>query len=509
MNNGSGLRGFTSGLERGVGLASTMIDGKRRRAFEDERMAMAREQHQRAGLQFQREGERHDRLMKTYDVNAERDAQRFEWEGQEKREQAQARKQNARLKRLQIEEAELKRDLPAIQSAYQKIVTGRPELLDQSEIEAIKRNPRYNPVKLGDPSVGEALKIAQMALKGEVGMRDPKVVEAANILFEADINKGSKGSKRITRFAPGMESGTLVFELDADGNLQPMTAGRGTSDDGDNEVLQQPLADLVKRVAGMQTLHGALQTPEAKAAVAQLGPVFGLLQGGSSDDLEYKDGAYFNKRTGEMVKDHRQRLESFDNASLNTAERVVRNFWGKMNDKGQWVMEEGSREKYAESLKRTEELANLGVPVAQAAQIATMSIAGVLGEDDAKKQAEKEARDRFPGLFDGGMRDEFISQRTPEIIAESQEALAQYLQITSGGRPGLSLTPRQAGGMEEVDITKAGSGQPQEGQQPAQLQGSGTKEQPFKAVTQDHVDWFKSSAPQGAVIEIDGKLFTR
>lgn len=425
MSDGSGLRGLTSGLERGVGLASTIIDGKRRRAFEDERMGMAREQHQRAGLQFQREGERHDRLMKTYDVNAERDTQRFEWEGQEKREQAQARKQNARLKRLQIEEAELKRDLPAIQSAYQKIVTGRPELLDESEIEAIKRNPRYNPVKLGDPSVGEALKIAQMALKGEVGMRDPKVVEAANILFEADINKGSKGSKRITRFAPGRESGTLVFELDADGNLQPMTAGRGTSDDGDNEVLQQPLADLVKRVAGMQTLHGALQTTEAKSAVAQLGPLFGLLQGDreQAPGLSTEDARLWDRLERRFTSD--------------------KGYSGKVTD---WASVADEFRKMGR-----EDLAQLASS-SGGSPIDTASPEFLKAEEMAKKWVDGQAG---WGSLDSTDFAEYGGNRE----AAQQAKTIEYYQQLTGKRPGLSLTPQQAGGMEEVDITKAGSGQ--------------------------------------------------
>jgi hypothetical protein len=194
-----------------------------------------------------------------------------------------------------------------------------------------------------------------------------------------------------------------------------------------------------------------------------------------------------------------------DNASLNTAERIVRNFWGTMNENGEFIMEPGSRENYVESLRRTEQLANLGIPVAEAARIGTMSIAGVVDDKKAREQAEKEAKEQFPGWRQGSQRNEYIERRAPEIVAESQQAAQQYQQLTGGGKPGLNITPQQAQGFEPINALQ----QPQKPQQAAQPQGGGTKEQPYKAETQDHIDWFKNSAPQGAVIEVNGKLFTK
>ncbi len=39
--------------------------------------------------------------------------------------------------------------------------------------------------------------------------------------------------------------------------------------------------------------------------------------------------------------------------------------------------------------------------------------------------------------------------------------------------------------------------------------GAGTRERPFEASVQEHVEWFKRSAPPGAVMRINGKLYTK
>lgn len=43
----------------------------------------------------------------------------------------------------------------------------------------------------------------------------------------------------------------------------------------------------------------------------------------------------------------------------------------------------------------------------------------------------------------------------------------------------------------------------------APLSGGGTKDDPFKASTQADIDWFKASAPAGAVISVNGKLYKK
>lgn len=42
---------------------------------------------------------------------------------------------------------------------------------------------------------------------------------------------------------------------------------------------------------------------------------------------------------------------------------------------------------------------------------------------------------------------------------------------------------------------------------PAGLQGQGTRQAPWQATTQAHVDWFKASAPPGSILSVNGKLY--
>lgn len=478
--SGAGLQGFTSGLERGVGLANTLIDSKRRRQFEDERMDMARQQ-------FGMSQEQHDWSRDQQG----RIAEQHEWQGQQQARAADQHEQNKkqhnanmRIKRLQTEKAELERDMPIIQLGLQKAASGQFDMLTDEERAAFSRHKRFDPGWLASDKVGQALNVVEDTLRrataGEpIDYNDPALIEAENVLFEFDLNKGGGGSKkRILRQGPGKQDGTLIFELDADGKRVPMTEGRATAEEGDNNVLQQPLEAMIQRVAGIRTMHNALRQSGAQSMMQMAGMVE-------------------EQETPGPV--------SMDNASLNTAERIVRNFWGSMNENGQWVMEPGSRENYVESLRRTEQLVKLGIPVAEAARIATMSIAGIVDDKDARQQAEKEAKEQHPGWRAGSQRDSYIEQRVPEIIAESRQALQQYQQLTGSSKPGLNITPQQAQGSEPITALQ----QSQKPQQAAQPQGSGTKEQPFKAQTQDHVDWFKNSAPQGAIIEVNGKLFTK
>ncbi len=39
--------------------------------------------------------------------------------------------------------------------------------------------------------------------------------------------------------------------------------------------------------------------------------------------------------------------------------------------------------------------------------------------------------------------------------------------------------------------------------------GTGTQADPFKATTQEHIDWFTANAASGAVIEVNGQLFNK
>lgn len=110
---------------------------------------------------------------------------------------------------------------------------------------------------------------------------------------------------------------------------------------------------------------------------------------------------------------------------------------------------------------------------------------------DARRQAEAEASDKA-GWFstdasdfkdDGGSRSAFIERRTNEILRARRG---------SGGEQKPTDAPKPQGAPK----AEAPS-------------GTGSRNDPFRATTQAHIEWFKTSAPAGTVIEVDGKLYTK
>lgn len=117
--------------------------------------------------------------------------------------------------------------------------------------------------------------------------------------------------------------------------------------------------------------------------------------------------------------------------------------------------------------------------------------------EEARRQAEEEASGRtsffrsraseFPET--SGSKAEFINRRTEEIIRER-----------TGRAP--TNTPSDARGSSEPDNR---NDTPSVDVPP----GAGTNSSPFRATTQAHIDWFRTQAPAGTVIEVNGQLFTK
>jgi|GEM_PF-4867172 len=116
-------------------------------------------------------------------------------------------------------------------------------------------------------------------------------------------------------------------------------------------------------------------------------------------------------------------------------------------------------------------------------------------EVDAERLAQQRVKDRaagkevvdppappkkpgmFDGLFGGG-------SSAPTPAPQSQA-------------PGSGLPP--ANTVTGVDVQNTPSG----------LGGVGTRQSPYQASTQDHVDWFKQTAAPGSIIVVDGKMYTK
>lgn len=132
---------------------------------------------------------------------------------------------------------------------------------------------------------------------------------------------------------------------------------------------------------------------------------------------------------------------------------------------------------------------------------------------DAKAQAEKEAEARNPigpdilrgeateEAYEGMTQPEWIERRAREI----------YRERAGQGGADADRAPRQT-----VQSTPQGGNQQRRRPQPRQQQsagakppGQGTREAPYQATTQAQLDWFKTNAPAGAVIEVNGTLYTK
>lgn len=233
-------------------------------------------------------------------------------------------------------------------------------------------------------------------------------------------------------------------------------------------------------------IHGTATTDDNE--------IIGITKGGEKIDI----GAKAKPKDGEGGKD------GVSTATLNTMERVANRYWSTLNPDGQWILPEEARDQYTQTLERAEELAAKGTPAAKATRIAAQSLSGPMDEEKARKVAMNEARDvEFKGVFtnkDAPEKEEWLNNRAKELMDESRGALKEYQRLSSAPERsgGSSKSAQQAEGKKPTESKKAGS-----------PPGSGTQAQPFKATSQSHIDWFKQSAPKGAIIEVDGKLYVK
>lgn len=127
---------------------------------------------------------------------------------------------------------------------------------------------------------------------------------------------------------------------------------------------------------------------------------------------------------------------------------------------------------------------------------------------EAQKRAEAEADGRA-GWFstdssdfkdDGGDRSAFIKRRTSELV---QQEMGGGTERAGGARP----TPSAASASSSSATAPAAQGEASSAAKPPA--GKGTQAEPFTASSQADIEWFKTSAPKGAVIIVNGKPFTK
>lgn len=130
---------------------------------------------------------------------------------------------------------------------------------------------------------------------------------------------------------------------------------------------------------------------------------------------------------------------------------------------------------------------------------------------EAQRRAEAEAGERAGWLStdsadfrdDGGDRSAFIKRRTAELI---QQEMGGGSGRATGKGPTSSGAP-PAGQSSPGQSVPASQGEATSTAKPPA--GRGTQAEPFQATSQADIEWFKTSAPKGAVIVVNGKPFTK
>jgi len=144
---------------------------------------------------------------------------------------------------------------------------------NDEEMKFLKENSQYWPAF--DPESDAAIENAQKVIDPNDPMdaNDPEAIYSMNVLFGGRVNRGEGGKKRIAGIYPGKQEGHVTFDLGVTGDdnterFQPMTKGRGT--EGDDEVLETPVENLVNHVQGIRMMRNAFRSPEGQQMASKM-----------------------------------------------------------------------------------------------------------------------------------------------------------------------------------------------------------------------------------------------
>ena len=286
---GLDTRGFVSGAAQGFGLAQNYIDTERRRDNEDQQLewqaqdreTAAQDRRRTIGMQdeqmgWQRENQGFQSRQNSW-AEFQQDfmpimanyQQGDEITGDQWRVIARGAKQFPGRLPSDLAQASRARQAQQVIPTIQQLMTDSESVPNES-LEAAEESPVPLSHAISDEQ-GEALAVADdlMNPETETNLRSPQVLSAMNTIWGPRLGEG----KRIVGIIPGRQSGTLAFEIEvteADGTKRsaPMTRGRATAEDGDNEVLQVPVEAIMDELNDAKALFQAFQqNPEARDRV--------------------------------------------------------------------------------------------------------------------------------------------------------------------------------------------------------------------------------------------------
>jgi len=293
---GLDTRGLADGFMKGFSFVDGYYDKeqqKERQAQLDQEQRDYRAQQQanwdrNFGLQEQRAETQDKQWQQSFGLQQQRfgaDQQHQSWQ------RGRANKQDA----LDAADRQRTQDLQDIQIELARLAQGFEPTERGIELFSSPKYQQYNPLRIASPDMGEALSYAEQVIdpNSPADTNSPEGRKHLNYVLMPDLNTGRNGEglkggvRQFAALYPGQTEGTVAVEVEMeDGRLAPVTEKRGTAEDGDDAVLEEPVEKLVNQVQGLKTLRQALTSPQGQQGVARLRQALGLSSAGEAQELQ-------------------------------------------------------------------------------------------------------------------------------------------------------------------------------------------------------------------------------
>lgn len=182
--------------------------------------------------------------------------------------------------KIKADEVKNKVVTPKKETAFLERLFGGKELSEE-DISVLKNAPTGIQI-MGTLEMDQALtevdKQMEIITAGGNVQVTPEFLGTMNTLYANQIGEG----KKIVGIYPGQKEGTVVFELEVEGEegtyKAPMTSGRGTEADEDNEVKQIPVEDIIDSLQSAKALHMEFKAnPQAMNSIKKHGQTLGYI----------------------------------------------------------------------------------------------------------------------------------------------------------------------------------------------------------------------------------------
>jgi hypothetical protein len=118
---------------------------------------------------------------------------------------------------------------------------------------------------------------------------------------------------------------------------------------------------------------------------------------------------------------------------------------------------------------------------------------------DMVRRSKANPQTIYAQVYNNALRSTFGDQKKAKQIAD------EFMMQMNAGVPGTQ--PARPAAPAAAPVPGAQPGAPTSALQPPP--GAGTRQSPYQATTQDHVNWFRNSAPPGSVLFADGRYYQK